>query len=201
MPSSPNGTPDIQPLAGSGDATAFSDTKVLQYFANKLRMDSKIPTTRFGREDNGSEGTISFAAEGLDQEEIRFGKFINRLRSIYQDILMKPLWVQFCLDFPELKNDYVIKSEFGLDYTKENMFKEAKEMELLTARKDQVLKIVGLKNSEGKPYFSLDFVVDRYLSMNAQDRLDNERAKKKAAEKKKEGENKEEEGKEKEFKI
>ncbi len=192
MPSSPNGTPDIQPLAGGGDATAFSDTKVLQYFANKLRIDSKIPTTRFGREDSGSEGTISFAADGVDQEEIRFSKFINRLRSIYQDILIKPLWVQFCLDFPNLKNDYIIKSEFGLDYVKENMFTQAKEMEILTARKDQVVKIAGLKDNQGKSYFNLDFVIERYLGMSAQDRIDNEKAKKKALEEKE----KEEEGEE-----
>lgn len=205
MPSSPNGTPDIQPLSGSGDASAFSDTKVLQYFANKLRVDSKIPSSRFGREESGSEGTISFGAEGLDQEEIRFGKFINRLRSVYQDILIKPLWVQFCLDFPELKNDYVIKSEFGLDYVKENMFKEAKEMEIMTARKDQMNKMVGLKNAEGKPYFSLDYIVDRFLGMANQDRLDNDKAKKKAAEKKKKEEEEggeEKEGEEKdEFKL
>ena len=188
MPSSPNGTPDIQPLAGAGDATAFSDTTVLKYFANKLRMDSKIPATRFGREEAGSEGTITFTAEGLDQEEIRFGKFINRLRSIYQEILMKPLWVQFCLDFPNLKNDYIIKSEFGLDYVKENMFREAKEMEVMTARKDQLLKISGLLNSEGKKYFSMDFLVDRFLGMNNQDISDNKKAKEKAEEKKKEAE-------------
>jgi hypothetical protein len=204
MPSSPNGTPDIQPLAGAGDATAFSDTKALQYFANKLRIDSKVPATRFGRDDSGSEGTITFSADGLDQEEIRFGKFINRLRSIYQEILMKPLWVQFCLDFPQLKNDYIIKSEFGLDYVKENMFLEAKEMEVMTARKDQVIKILGLKDSEGKSYFSLKFALDRWLGMTPQDMLDNEKAKKKAAEKKKE-EGKEEkpegEGAGEEFKI
>jgi len=206
MPSSPNGTPDIQPLAGGGDATAFSDTKALQYFANKLRMDSKIPSSRFGREESGSEGTVSFAAEGLDQEEIRFGKFINRLRSIYQEILTKPLWVQFCLDFPQLKNDYIIKSEFGLDYVKENMFREAKEMEVMTARKDQVIKILGLKNTEGKSYFDLDFIVDRWLGMTSQDRMDNQKFKKKAAEQKKEkeggkeGEGEKKEGEE-EFKL
>jgi hypothetical protein len=186
MPSSPNGTPDIQPLAGGGDATAFSDTKALQYFANKLRIDSKVPATRFGRDDSGSEGTITFSADGLDQEEIRFGKFVNRLRSIYQEILMKPLWVQFCLDFPQLKNDYIIKSEFGLDYVKENMFLEAKEMEVMSARKDQVIKILGLKDSEGKSYFSLRFALDRWLGMTPQDMIDNEKAKKKAEEKKKE---------------
>ena len=194
MPSSPNGTPDIQPLPGGGDATAFSDTKALQYFANKLRIDSKVPATRFGRDDSGSEGTITFSADGLDQEEIRFGKFINRLRSIYQEILMKPLWVQFCLDFPQLKNDYIIKSEFGLDYVKENMFKEAKEMEVMTARKDQVLKILGLKDADGKPYFNLKFALDRWLGMSAQDMADNQKMKEKAAEKKKEEEGNKEEG-------
>lgn len=194
MPSSPNGTPDIQPLPGGGDATAFSDTKALQYFANKLRIDSKVPATRFGRDDSGSEGTITFSADGLDQEEIRFGKFVNRLRSIYQEILMKPLWVQFCLDFPQLKNDYIIKSEFGLDYVKENMFKEAKEMEVMTARKDQVLKILGLKDGEGKPYFNLKFALDRWLGMTAQDMADNQKMKEEAAEKKKEEEGKKEEG-------
>jgi hypothetical protein len=191
MPSSPNGTPDIQPLPGGGDATAFSDTKALQYFANKLRIDSKVPATRFGRDDSGSEGTITFAADGLDQEEIRFGKFINRLRSIYQDILMKPLWVQFCLDFPQFKNDYLIKSEFGLDYVKENMFIESKEMDVMTARKDQVIKILGLKDSEGKSYFSLNFALDRWLGMNNQDFLDNAEYKRKALEKKKKEEEKE----------
>jgi hypothetical protein len=194
MPSSPNGTPDIQPLPGGGDATAFSDTKALQYFANKLRIDSKVPATRFGRDDSGSEGTITFSADGLDQEEIRFGKFVNRLRSVYQEILMKPLWVQFCLDFPQLKNDYIIKSEFGLDYVKENMFREAKEMEVMTARKDQVLKIIGLKDSEGKPYFNLKFALDRWLGMTAQDMADNQKMKEEAAEKKQKEEGKKEEG-------
>lgn len=188
MPSSPNGTPDIQPLPGGGDATAFSDTKALQYFANKLRLDSKIPATRFGREDTGSEGTITFAAEGLDQEEIRFGKFINRLRSIYQEILIKPLWVQFCLDFPDLKGDYLIKSEFGLDYVKENMFKESKEMEVTTTRKDQIIKMLTLKNSEGKPYFNVEFLVNRYLGLSSQDLIDNRKFKEEALKKKEEAE-------------
>jgi hypothetical protein len=194
MPSSPNGTPDVQPLGGSGDATAFSDVTALKYFADKLRIDSKVPTSRFGREDSGSEGTITFATEGVEQEEIRFSKFVNRLRSIYQEILIKPLWVQFCLDFPEKKNDYLLKSEFGLDYIKENNFTKGKEMDVLVARKDQIIKISGLKNSEGKPYFSMDFVVDRFLGMDGTEKENNKRYKKIAKEKKEKGA--EEEGKE-----
>lgn len=183
IPSSPNGTPDIQPLPGSGDSRAFSDTKALSYFANKLRIDSKIPATRFGAEDNGSSGTITFAAEGLDQEEIRFGKFVDRLRSIYQEILMKPLWVQFCLDFPELKDDCIIKSEFGLDYVKENTFRRSKEIEVLSSRKDQVIKMAGLRNSDGTPYFNIDFLISRFSGMSTQDIIDNKKIKKEKAKK------------------
>jgi hypothetical protein len=208
MPSSPNGTPDIQPLTGGGDATAFSDTNALQYFANKLRMDSKIPATRFGREESGSEGTITFNAEGLDQEEIRFGKFINRLRSIYQEILTKPLWIQFCLDFPEKKQDYLLKSEFGLDYVKENYFTMAKEIELMSSRKDQLIKMYGLKDSDGKSYFNIDYLVNRYSGMTAQDLVQNQILKKKLLKKKEEEKGKEddegekeEEGGEEQFKL
>jgi hypothetical protein len=77
------------------------------------------------------------------------------------------------------------------------MFREAKEMEVMTARKDQVIKILGLKNAEGKSYFDLDFIVDRWLGMTNQDRMDNQKFKKKTEEKKKEekeGEEKEGEG-------
>ncbi len=185
MPSTPNGTPDIAPLAGAGDATPFSDLKALAYFADKLKLDSKIPYSRFDREDRGTQGTYSGNAEGLDQEEIRFFKFITRLRSIFQDILVKPLWIQFCLDYPEHKKDFMVKSQFGLDYVKDNSFAEIRYMEILNARKDQVTKISGLTDSEGKPYFSLRYVLDKYLGMTDDDRVANEKAKERDAEKKK----------------
>lgn len=197
MPSTPNGTPDVTPLTGSGDATPFSDLKALAYFADKLKLDSKIPYSRFDREDRGTMGTYSGNAEGLDQEEIRFFKFITRLRSIFQDILLKPLWIQFSLDHPELQKDFMIKSQFGLDYVKDNSFAEVRYMEILNARKEQVNKIAGLQDSEGKPYFSLKYVLDKYLGMTDDDKVANQKAKERTAKKKEEAEKKEKEEKEK----
>jgi hypothetical protein len=186
MPSTPNGTPDITPLTGSGDATPFSDLKALAYFADKLKLDSKIPYSRFDRDDRGTMGTFSGNAEGLDQEEIRFFKFITRLRSIFQDILLKPVWIQFCLDYPEHSKDFMIKSQFGLDYVKDNSFAETRYMEILNARKDQVSKIAGLLDTDGKPYFSLKYVLDKYLGMTDDDKIANEKAKELTKKKKEE---------------
>jgi hypothetical protein len=195
MPSTPNGAPDITPLAGSGDATPFSDLKALSYFADKLKLDSKIPYSRFDREDRGTQGTYSGNAEGLDQEEIRFFKFITRLRSIFQDIMLKPLWIQFSLDYPKYQKDFMVKSQFGLDYVKDNSFAEIRYMEILNARKDQVSKISGLMDGDGNPYFSLRYVLDKYLGMTDDDKIANENAKVKAEKKKAEEAKKEEEKK------
>ena len=158
--------------------------KALSYFADKLKLDSKIPYSRFDREDRGTQGTYSGNAEGLDQEEIRFFKFITRLRSIFQDIMLKPLWIQFSLDYPKYQKDFMVKSQFGLDYVKDNSFAEIRYMEILNARKDQVSKISGLMDGDGKPYFSLRYVLDKYLGMTDDDKIANENAKVKAEKKK-----------------
>jgi hypothetical protein len=193
MPQSPNGTPDIQPLTGSGDATPFSDTSALQYFADKLRVDSKIPSGRFGREETGSSGSVSFSADGVEQEEIRFAKFINRLRSVYQEILIKPLWVQICLDYPELRKDYILKSELGLDYVKENIFLKRKEQEVMQIRKDQIVKLYGLKDSDGKSYFDLGFLSEKWMGLTYDQLLKNIKIKEEIAKKKKESKGEDEE--------
>ena len=185
MPSTPTGTPDIQPLAGAGDGAAFTDVKALAFFADKLKLDSKIPYTRFDRDDKGTSGTFSGNAEGLDQEEIRFFKFVTRLRSIFQDIMLKPLWVQFCLDHPEHEKDWLVKGQLGLDYNKDNNFSENQYKSLLQARKDQVAKLAGLVDADGKPYFSLNFAVDRWLSMTDDDKELNLKFKRATAERKK----------------
>jgi len=185
MPKTPLGTPDIKPLSSSGDAAAFTDVKALAFFSDKLKLDSKIPYTRFDRDDKGTSGTYSGNAEGLDQEEIRFFKFVTRLRSIFQDILVKPVWVQFCLDYPEHQKDWLIKGQLGLDYNKDNDFAENQYKSLLASRKDQVAKIAGLIDSDGNPYFSLNFAIDRWLSMTDEDKALNLKFKKKTDERKK----------------
>ena len=81
----------IETLAGEGPD--MNDNALLAYFTNKMKEDSKIPFMRFDKAQNGGQLTGS-AATGVDREEIRFHKFVNRLRSAFQEILTKPLWIQ-----------------------------------------------------------------------------------------------------------
>ena len=158
-------------------------------------QESKIPFSRFQGPDGGSIGNYSNGAEGLDKEEIRFSKFISRLRSIFQDILIKPLWIQMCRDFPELEKDYLFKSQLGLNFVSDNPFKVNQEIEIMLKKKESIDSLYALTDDDEKPFFSLAYLIESYLGMTDDDIKANKEAKdKRAEEKKKEEEKNKEEG-------
>lgn len=186
MPSGVNGTPTIEPINNAGPN--LNDPGPLAYFFDKLVQESKIPFSRFQGPDGGSIGKYSNSAEGLDKEEIRFSKFVTRLRSIFQDILIKPLWIQMCKDFPELEKDPIFKSQLGLTFVSDNPFRINQEMETMSKKKESITSLYGLTDADGKPFFSLAYLIENYLGMTEDDIKANAEAKEKRAKEKKKAE-------------
>ena len=160
-------TPQIQNIGNDGPE--ISDTEALRYFRDKLRQASKIPFTRFEKEQG--EGQYTMSAEGIAREEIRFSKFISRLRAIFAEILIKPVYLQMCLKHKEIMSDMNFRVNLGLDYNKDSVFEENKEVELLQKKADFISSIMGSiveTDDEGneKPYFDLEFLVREYLGLS-----------------------------------
>lgn len=171
-------TPQIQNLGGDGPE--ISDTETLKYFRDKLRQASKIPFTRFEKEQG--EGTYTMSAEGIAREEIRFSKFISRLRSIFQEILIKPLYLQMCLKHKEIMSDINYRVNLGLEYNKDSVFEQNKEIELLQKQSDFISSIMSSmveQDEEGNeiPYFDFDFIVRKFFNMSDEDLKLNQRFK------------------------
>lgn len=180
LPSKDGESPEITTVGGDGPD--LGDTESLKYFSDKLKVASKIPFSRFDR-DGGS--TYDIEASGMLRDEIKFSKFIDRLRSIFQEILIKPVYLQMCLNHPELKNDVSFKAGLGLKFVKDNVFEEIKEMELQSRRVDFIgnlktqLSIMD-ENMTEIPYFDLGWLIKRYGGFTRDDLKANDRAKKKA---------------------
>jgi len=160
-------TPQIQNLGGDGPE--ISDTESLKYFRDKLRQASKIPFTRFEKEQG--EGGYTMSAEGIAREEIRFSKFISRLRAIFAEILIKPTYIQMCLKHKGIMSDMNFRVNLGLEYNKDSVFEENKEVELLQKKADFISSIMSSiveRDADGNdiPYFDLDFLVREYLGMS-----------------------------------
>jgi hypothetical protein len=178
----------------------LSSTEVLTYFVNKLKQDSKIPFSRFAARSGGAGGQFKITAESAERDEVRFSKFLNRLRSIFQEILVKPLWIQMCLDYPELKDDLVFGSQIGLKFNSDNIFGQSIEIENTIKSIDFINGMMDLKEKQGDeevPYFSQDFLIQRWLELSAEDlRLNEIYLKKEEEEAKKEEEKRAREAKE-----
>lgn len=147
------------------------------YFSNKLKMDSKIPYNRFAARSGGQAGMFKIAAEGAERDEVRYGKFITRIRSIFQEIIIKPLWIQMVLDFPELKDDVLFRSQLGIKFESDNLFGESREIEQLIKTIDFISAASDIKEKKGDeevPFFDQDFLIDKYLGLNNEDRRMNE---------------------------
>ena len=167
MPSGVNGTPTIEPL--NIDGPNLNDPAPLSYFFDKFILESKVPPSRFHNPDGGSTSPYSNGAEGLDKEEIRFSKFISRLRSVFQEILIKPLWISMIKKYPKLEDDFLFKSQLGLDYFSDNPFKLNQEIDIMNKRKESITAMSGLVGDEEKPYFSTAFLVEKFLGLTKQD--------------------------------
>jgi hypothetical protein len=177
LPSKDGEQPEISTIGGDGPD--LGDTESLKYFADKLKLASKIPFSRFDKE-GGS--TYDMEASGMLRDEIKFSKFVNRLRSIFQEILVKPVYLQMCLNHPELANDIAFKAGLGLNFVKDNLFEEMKEMDLQTKRVDFIGNMktqLSLMDAEMNeiPFFDLGWLIKRYGGFTRDDLKANERAK------------------------
>jgi len=166
MPSKEGEQPEIETLGGEGPD--LNDTDALKYFADKLKMASKIPFSRF---DKDSPATYEMSAEGLIREEIKFEKFVTRLRSSFQELLIKPLYLQLMLKFPELKNDINFKNQIALRFNADNMFAELKTMEIQQKRVDFISSMKDTlveqdADMNDVPYFPLQLLIDEYMHLD-----------------------------------
>lgn len=172
-------TPDISSLNPSGPDFNVMDNVL--YFFNKLKMDSKIPYARFSSRSS-TPINYQIGVDQMQRDEIRFEKFLRRLRSIFQEILVKPLYIQMCLDYPELSKDRNFKSKLGLNYNRESELEEMIQMGGFTKRIEFVNGLSEIKMKIGEEevsYFDKEFLINRFLGITPDQAKTNEKYKKK----------------------
>lgn len=154
---------DIEALEYPGPN--LSGSELLKYFQDKLKLDSKLPYSRWSE----GQGAYTMNAEGISREEIRYNKFIKRLRSAFKELITKPLYLQMCLDVKELKTDHKFANAVGLTWHDDNVFEEIKTQELLNKRLATLNAMKAVVNDEGKPYFSTEYLIREYLKLSDED--------------------------------
>ncbi|MBO6273345.1 portal protein [bacterium] len=131
FPKRDNGEMTVEEMASEG--YDMSDITPLKYFWRRFILDTKIPPNRFNLDITGDTAhPLNNDDSAITREEYAFNRFITRIRNIYREILLKPVWVQICIMMPELANSELLKQFIGITYNEENTFVQAKERSVLT---------------------------------------------------------------------
>jgi len=141
----------------------LQNVDIIEYFRHKLRVESGIPMSRF--DEGNTDGYSYDSANSVTRDEVRFSRFISRLRSLFQEIITKPLYIQTILDFPELAGDFLFKENLGLQFNSNNIFEDLKQMDIVNKRLEYVnaLKELGLETGG---IFSATYLVKKYLGFS-----------------------------------
>lgn len=152
---------EVDTLAGGG-ATALSTDENLQYFQRKLYKSLKVPITRLEPETMYSLGRTS----EITRDELKFSKFIRRLRTrfsgLFTTILEKQLILKGILTPEEFSQ---IRNEIRYDFMQTNYFEELKETEIL---RERLTTLRDVEDHIGK-YYSRKWVITNVLQMTEEE--------------------------------
>lgn len=155
---------DIEAIEHKGPD--LQDNQLLSYFLKKLKLDSKLPFSRWDYNEGG--GSYLLGPDTVNREEISYQKFVKRLRTGFQEVFMKPWYIQMCMNNPLLKDDVRFKHLMGVEYNEENVFEEMKEAELLKKRVESITTLQQIKASDDT-FFNTNFLAKRFLKFNDDD--------------------------------
>ena len=160
---------EVSTLPGGQNLGEISD---VQYFQKKLYKALNVPISRMESESGFNLGK---AAE-ISRDELKFTKFVQRLRKRFTQVFADILKTQLVLKGIITIEDWAkIGSHIQYDYLKDGYFAELKEAEILRERlslAQEVSQYVG-------KYYSVEYIRKKVLRQSDEDiiEIDNQIAK------------------------
>jgi hypothetical protein len=144
---------EVTTLPGSNNLGELTD---LNYFQRKLYKSLNVPSSRIDGESGFNLGRSS----EILRDEVKFSKFVGRLRKRFSKLFVDLLRTQLILKNIITPEDWESMSEhIQFDFLYDNHFAELKESELLTER----LNMVSMAEPYVGKYFSLDYIRRKVL--------------------------------------
>ena len=155
---------EVDTLAG-GTAQALSSDENLQYFQRKLYKALKVPLSRLEPETMYSFGRVS----EITRDELKFGKFVKRLRSKFSSLFTHVLERQLVLKGIMTPEEFAeIKNYIRYDFVQDNYFEELKQSEIM---KERMATLRDVEDHVGV-YYSREWVIKNILHMTEDEAKD-----------------------------
>jgi hypothetical protein len=153
---------EITTLPGGQNLGELSD---VEYFQKKLYRSLNVPESRIANDGGFNLGRSS----EILRDELKFAKFVGRLRKRFANMFSDMLKTQLILKNVITPEDWdQINDHIQYDFLYDNQFAELKESELMTER----LGLVATMEPYIGKYFSVEYVRKRVLRQTDQEIID-----------------------------
>jgi hypothetical protein len=150
---------EITTLPGGENLGQIDD---IIYFQKKLYKSLNVPVNRLEQE---SQFTLGRTTE-ITRDEVKFKKFIDRLRKRFSDLFMQLLKTQLLLKGIITTDDWKSwKEKISFDFIEDNYFAELKQGEMVRERFD----LLSTVQDHIGTYLSQEWVMKNVLRMSEED--------------------------------
>ena len=150
---------EITTLPGGQNLGELDD---VMYFRKKLYESLNVPVSRLETETQFNLGRSS----EITRDELKFSRFINRLRNRFTELFMILLERQLLLKGIITKKEWKeIKGQIYYDFLEDNHFAELKNNEILQGR----LQLLGDIDQYTGKYFSVEWIRKNVLMQTEDD--------------------------------
>jgi len=150
---------EISTLPGGQNLGELTD---VEYFQKKLFRALGVPESRLG----GNGGFNLGRSSEILRDEIKFTKFVGRMRKRFSHLFLDMLKTQLILKNIVTTEDWKILSDhIQFDYVYDNHFAELKEAELIQNR----LNVLAVAEPYVGKYFSVDYIRRNILKQTDSD--------------------------------
>ena len=147
---------DISTLPGGQNLGEISD---IEYFRAKLYRSLNVPVSRL----EGSQGFNLGRSTEITRDELKFTKFVQRLRKKFTELFNDLLRTQLILKGVINENDWKsVKERINYDFLQDGHFAELKQSEMLLER----LRIADAMRDYVGKYYSVEYIRKNVLRQN-----------------------------------
>ena len=146
----------IETLPGGQNLGEIAD---IEYFQRKLYRSLNVPVSRL---ESNSGFNLGRASE-ITRDELKFTKFVQRLRKKFTELFNDILRTQLILKGIINEDDwFTVRDNIQYDYLQDGHFAELKQTEML---RERIALANEMRNYIGK-FFSVDYVRKNVLKQN-----------------------------------
>ena len=150
---------DISTLPGGQNLGEITD---IEYFRAKLYRSLNVPVSRL----EASQGFNLGRASEITRDELKFTKFVQRLRKKFTEIFNDILRTQLVLKGIIAETDWInVRDSLQYDFLQDGHFAELKQTEML---RERIALANEMRDYIGK-FFSVDYVRKHVLKQNARE--------------------------------